>query len=162
MKRRLFMSLATAAMLIGAGPRLAHADATILTVNDLGRGTTTRFSDGDLAALAQQSFETATIWTDAVRSFSGPSLYTILEAAGAEPARLRIYAINDYNVEFPAEKITETTPILANRIDGESFSVRQKGPLWVIFPFDQNPEFQSEEVFALSVWQVKRIDVLTD
>jgi len=93
---------------------------------------------------------------------SGPSLHTILDAAGAEPARLRIYAINDYNVEFPAEKITETTPILANRIDGESFSVRQKGPLWVIFPFDQNPEFQSEEIFALSVWQVKRIDVLTD
>ena len=63
---------------------------------------------------------------------------------------------------FPVEKITESTPILANRIDGESFSVRQKGPLWVIFPFDQNPEFQSEEIFALSVWQVKRIDVLTD
>jgi hypothetical protein len=32
----------------------------------------------------------------------------------------------------------------------------------VIFPFDQNPEFQSEEIFALSVWQVNRIDVLTD
>jgi hypothetical protein len=162
MKRRQFMTLATAAGLTATTPRLAHAEATILTINDPGRGTTTRFSDADLAALPQQSFATETIWTDAVRTFSGPSLHTILKAAGAEPSRLRIYAINDYNVEFPVDKITETTPILANRIDGESFSVRQKGPLWVIFPFDQNPEFQSEEIFALSVWQVNRIDVLTD
>jgi hypothetical protein len=156
------MTIAMATMLIGAHPHLAHADKTILTVNDLGSGTTTRLTDDDLAALEQESFETNTIWTDVARTFSGPSLHTILKAVGAEPTRLRIYAINDYNVEFPAEKITETTPILANRIDGDSFSVRQKGPLWVIFPFDQNPEFQSEEVFALSVWQVKRIDILSD
>ena len=162
MKRRHLLTLAAAAMLGAAGPNPALADATILTVNDLSRDTTTHFSDADLAALPQQSFATATIWTEELHTFSGPSLDTILEAAGAEPARLRIYAINDYNVEFPANKITGTAPILANRIDGESFPVRRKGPLWLIFPFDQNPEFQSEEIFALSVWQVKRIDILPD
>ncbi|MGX0875889.1 hypothetical protein ACSSV4_000561 [Roseovarius sp. MBR-154] len=162
MKRRQVMILATATALTSAAPHPAHADATILTLNDLSSGTTTGFSDADLAALPQQSFDTGTIWTDAVRTFAGPSLHAILAAAGTEPARLRIHAINEYSVEFPADKITRTTPILANRVDGKRFSVREKGPLWVMFPFDQNPEFQSEEIFALSVWQVNRIDILAD
>ncbi|WP_297773271.1 oxidoreductase [uncultured Roseovarius sp.] len=162
MQRRDFLIASVAAGLIGSQPVLAQSSDTILTVNDTARGTSTHFSDADLLALTQQNFATETIWTDAVRTFSGPSLQAVLDAAGANPAPLRIFAINDYSVEFPVEKIAQDTPILANRIDGERFSVRQKGPLWVIFPFDQNTEFQSEEVFALSVWQVERIDVLND
>jgi hypothetical protein len=162
MKRRHLLSLAAATMLAAAVPHAGLAETPILTVNDLGRDTTTLFSDADLAALPQQSFATATIWTEEMHTFSGPSLATILEAAGAGPARLRVYAINDYNVEFPTDQIRDNAPILANRIDGESFPVRRKGPLWLIFPFDQEPEYQSEEIFALSVWQVKRIDILPD
>jgi hypothetical protein len=140
----------------------ARTEPTILTVNDLAKGVTFQFSDSDLAALEQQSFDTSTIWTHEVNTFSGPSLHDVLAAVGAAPARLRIYAINDYAVNFPLEKIKPTTPIIANRVDQSSFSVRHKGPLWVMFPFDKGSEFQNEETFALSVWQVRQIDILAD
>lgn len=161
MNRRLFLNLAAAIGLLGAGSGVALADNTILTVNDVASGKTWEFSDADLAALPQQSFETSTIWTDDVHTFSGPTLRSLLDATGSTTSALQIHAINNYNVEFPAEKIAEDSPVLATRIDGESFSVREKGPLWVVFPYDQNPDFQSEEIFALSVWQVNRIDILT-
>ncbi|MFD0857538.1 molybdopterin-dependent oxidoreductase [Roseovarius aquimarinus] len=163
MNRRSLLSCAAAALLSFAP--MAHAeDGVILTINDGYTGTTTTFTEEELAALPQQSFETTTVWTEGETSFSGPSLSDVLDAAGVAEAAsgLRVYAINDYNVLFPAENIEEDAPILARRINGEPFSVRDKGPLWLIFPFDLDTRYQSEDIFALSVWQLTQIDVLTD
>lgn len=164
MNRRFFISFASTLFL--SAPFAGHAaeDAPILTVNDGYTGNVTTFTQEDLLALPQISFDTATVWSTEVSSFSGPSLTAVLNAAGVDAANsgVRLYAINDYNVEFPAAQIEQDSPILANRINGEAFSIRDKGPLWLVFPFDEDPRYQTEEIFALSVWQLTQIDVLTD
>ncbi|MGX0974953.1 hypothetical protein ACSSVY_000651 [Roseovarius sp. MBR-51] len=164
MNRRFFLTLAAVGLTLAQSVATYAADEeVILTVNDLRSGQTTTFTEADLLALPQQSFETTTIWTDTTpKSFSGPALMAVLEAAGSAPGTLRIHAINDYNVTFPEERLEDTVPILANRIDGAPFSLREKGPLWLVFPYDIDTRFQSEEYFTLSVWQLKQIDILAE
>ena len=37
--------------------------------------------------------------------------------------------------------------------------VRDKGPFFVIYPYDSKPELKSQVYYARSVWQVKRLEV---
>jgi hypothetical protein len=38
--------------------------------------------------------------------------------------------------------------------------LRDKGPLWIVFPFDSATEFQRESIYARSIWQLNRIAVV--
>ena len=147
------LSLATAPLAMAAD------DQIVLSVTNTVTGETKNYTDADLLALPQTSFRTSTIWTEGVKTFSGPTLKAVLKDADMPAKGLKLYAVNDYNVPFPVENLHDTAPIIANRIDGEPFPLRRKGPLWVIFPFDQAPNFNSEEIFALCVWQLNKISV---
>lgn len=140
----------------------AAAEDVILTVQTGEGGQSVTFTDAELMALPQESFETETIWTEGVVEFSGPSLKTVLEHAEMMLGDVELYAINDYNVVLPTHKIEEGAPIIANRINGAPFSVRDKGPLWVVFPYDDESQYNTEEYFALSVWQLNRLNVLSE
>jgi len=37
--------------------------------------------------------------------------------------------------------------------------VREKGPLWIIYPFDATNAYRTESHYARSIWQLERIDV---
>jgi hypothetical protein len=154
----LLASLGTTLLLMTA----ALAEDTILTVTNVTEGRNVSFSYDDLLELPQIEFRTTTIWKSEVDSYSGPSLATVLDAAKMPYADLRIYAINDYAADFPAKKIEADAPILTIQVNGEPFSVRQKGPIWLLFPFDDNDDYRTEDNFALSVWQLRQIDVLPE
>lgn len=161
MKRHI---LALAAALLGSFLLVTGAAAAddILTVHDARSDRSVTFTDADLMALPQVSFETETIWTEGEVAFSGPSLKSVLEHAEMVFRNVELYAINDYNVVLQAEKIEDGVPIIANRINGEPFSVRDKGPLWIVFPYDDNSKYNTEEYFSLSVWQLNRLSVLSE
>jgi hypothetical protein len=36
-------------------------------------------------------------------------------------------------------------------------TVREKGPLWIVYPYDKNEKFQTEEIYARSVWSLWKI-----
>lgn len=131
----------------------------MLVIEDRGSGTVTTFEEADLLALPQVAFETSTIWTDGKRQFSGPLLVSVLEAAGVGDGEITLIAINDYSVIIPRDVIDEEAPIVALRKNGAPFGVRDKGPLWVVYPYDSDPELQSEAIYAYSVWQLNRISV---
>ncbi len=38
-------------------------------------------------------------------------------------------------------------------------SVREKGPLWIVYPYSSSPEFQNEVIYSRSIWQLNRITV---
>ncbi|MGV6888427.1 oxidoreductase [Rhodophyticola sp. SM2404] len=118
------------------------------------------FSDQDLLDLPQVSFETSTLWTEGVLEFSGPSLKSVLASSGAGQGNIVMTAVNDYSVEMPQDIVSDELPIIANRMNGEPFSVRDKGPLWVVFPYDSDTELQQELIYSYSIWQLNRIEVL--
>jgi len=122
-------------------------------------GTTggTPYSLDDLDALPQQSFATGTVWTTGVKTFSGPALADVLVASGSDGGALRLQAANDYSVILPPTMIEASVPIIVTRIDGKTFGLRESGPLWLMFPYDSDDQYQSESIYAASIWQLTDI-----
>ncbi|MEN8840760.1 MAG: oxidoreductase [Octadecabacter sp.] len=161
MKRRTFIATAAAASAGFAGPISAQAHELVLD-GDFASGQVVSLDDEALSEFPQRLIETRTIWTSGLQQFSGPSLADVLEHFGAGPGDLILGAINDYSVAVNRSLITSAAPIIANRIDGLPFSPRQKGPFWIIFPYDSSAEFRTEIIYAASVWQLSSITVLKD
>ncbi|MCD1636947.1 oxidoreductase [Martelella mediterranea] len=112
-----------------------------------------------LDSLPQTHFRTSTIWTNGVHEFSGVELVVLLDALDADGTSLVMTALNDYAIDMPTSEAVEGGPILATRVDGEPLSVREKGPIWLVFPFDQKPEYKTEVTYSRSIWQMKTIRV---
>ena len=77
----------------------------------------------------------------------------------AEGQQLLMTALNDYAIEVPISEAVSGGPILATRANGEVLSVRDKGPIWVIYPFDDNAAYKTEVTYSRSIWQLKSIKV---
>jgi len=142
-------------------PRTARADHHDLLTIASNAGEVV-LSRADLESLPQQKFATTTIWTPGVLTFSGPPLRTVLATAGIETGRVELIAINDYRVVVRVDDLGPEVPILATRLDGEAFSRREKGPLWLVYPYDSDPAFQNELVYARSIWQIVRIQSMPE
>lgn len=139
------------------------AGETVLTVT----GAVTQTNDGKnavfdltmLEALPGRKASMETPWTEGTVEFSGPLLREVLKAAGANGAHLRVKALNDYAADVPAED-AELDTILATQLNGKAMSVRDKGPLMLVYPFDLDKGLYNEKYFGRSVWQIKEIEVL--
>lgn len=122
-------------------------------------GDEAHFDKAMLEALAQHETITHTPWYDGEVSFSGPLGRAILEAADAEGEYIRVVALNEYAATIPVSDFENYDVIFAMQANGQALRVRDQGPLFVIYPFDEHPELLNEEVLMRSVWQVARIDV---
>ena len=151
------LGLASVLAVAIGGAALAEDDPVLLTVTGLDEPVT--FNLSQLKALKPETFETTTIWTEGVQSFTGVSLATLMEELGVEDGTVEAKAINDYAVEVPVSDAVEGGPIVAYLLNGEEMSVRDKGPLWIVYPYDANPDYQSEVIYSRSIWQLDRIDV---
>ncbi len=113
-----------------------------------------------LETLGTASFATSTQWTEGVLEFKGVSLLRLLDAIGADPTALEVIAINEYQINVPASDAVDGGPILAWQQSGKLLSVREKGPLWLIYPYDKSEAYRTDEIYARSVWQVVKINLL--
>jgi hypothetical protein len=113
----------------------------------------------ELDLMDQIRFETSTIWTDGVTRFSGVSLKRLLEDRNATGNLVQMIALNDYAIKIPVEELGDEAPIIATRMNGEPMPIRDKGPYWVVFPYDSDPQYQSEIVYSRSIWQLNRLVV---
>ena len=163
----LALALGTLTAVGAAAQDLGSAEGdVILTVsggieNTNGDGTAS-FDLAMLQAMEPVTIETSTIWTEGPQTFTGVPLATLMETVGATGDTISATAINDYAVEIPREDWVEGGPIVAYLNNGEEMSVREKGPLWVIYPFDSDPEYQTEVIYSRSIWQLDRIVVEED
>ena len=112
-----------------------------------------------LEALPQHSFTTGTPWSKSPQKFTGPLLRDVLGLAKAHGSILKAVALNDYQVTIPLEDVRDQGVIVALRIDGKPIPVRERGPLFVIYPFDSKPQLQSQRYYERSIWQLKSIRV---
>jgi len=111
-----------------------------------------------LKALPQHSFTTSTTWTDGKATYQGVLLKDLIAAIGAYGTTITITALDDYANSLPITDAKDDGPMLAYLVDGKTMSVRDKGPLWLIYPFDDNADYRNEEVYAHSIWQIARIE----
>lgn len=159
-------------ILIGQAPLWALAQTaspgaangkTILRISGListgGSAGVVTLDGATLDALPVHSFTTTAPWFKNRTSFSGPLLSDVLDSVGAKGTQLAMRALNDYKVMVPVSDAYQYQPILARRINNQLISVRDKGPLFLIYPFDSRPELNTEVFFARSIWQIKSIQV---
>lgn len=141
-----------------------HAGEVMLTVaGDVAPGPDGgdwTFDNDALHALPVTSFTTSTIWTDGPQSFEGVLLKTLLDRVGAAEGTIKAVALNDYMVEIPTEDAVDGGPIIAYMRNGHEIGVRDKGPLWLVYPFDDDRAYQSEEYYSRSIWQLNRLTIV--
>jgi len=156
------LGLVTANM-ANAGSLAVPTDKPILTIT--GKiGTTNKddaaqFDRAMLEALGMVTVETTTPWYNGPVKFEGVSLDKLMKQVGATGERVSVVALNDYSSEIPIEDFSKYGVILALKRNGEYMPVRDKGPLFIIYPFDSNPELKSQTFYGRSVWQVAKIVV---
>jgi hypothetical protein len=151
------VSLAVTALPKPSGSVILRVKGEISVSNAAGAA---EFDRAMLQKLPGRKAQVKTPWEEGVVDFEGPRLDAVLEAAGASGSRIIVRALNDYSVEIPMSDAIEFPTILAMTRNGASMSIRDKGPLFLIYPFDLKPELYTETYFSRSVWQISEIEVL--
>jgi hypothetical protein len=145
------------ALSVPGGPVVLTISGRVLSPN---AGDRAQFDMAMLERLPQTSFTTHTPWYAHARRFTGPLLRDVLAAAGARGKLLRASALNDYRADLPFDDAQRHELIVARLIDDQPMAVRDKGPLFLIYPFDANPALRNAVYYSRSVWQLTSIEVL--
>ena len=145
------------------GPVAAPQGRVVLKMN----GQITQKNAGDhieldlamLQALGGVTLQTSTAWTEGRPTFEGVLIRDLLKQAGASGKTVTAVALNDYKVEIAAADFEKYPVILAYKMDGEFLKIRDKGPLWIVYPQDEFPELKDKATQKKWVWQVKELRI---
>lgn len=165
-KSRFFVSFFVASLLsvsVWAQSLPKPKGPVLLTVS----GKITNHNAGDLAefdaemldALPVTQFATKSPWHALPVTYAGPALKHILAVVGAQGKVLNMKALNKYEIQVPVDDAVAWGPILARRANGRELSVRTKGPLLMIYPFDSKPNLKNDVYYTRSIWQLQYIVV---
>ncbi|WP_237213407.1 molybdopterin-dependent oxidoreductase [Falsiroseomonas oryziterrae] len=159
MQRRSLLA-ATAAGLSLPAPRPAAADERIVLSVTGAVARAAEFTLAGLEALGQVELRTRTAWTGpALRHFAGVPLARLLDQVGARGTVLHAVALNDYAISAPIPELLRHEAFLAMREDGAPMRIRDRGPVWLIFPWSQRPELDVPTVRERAIWQLRRIEI---
>lgn len=142
----------------------APTGPVVLTISsrlrDGPRGNAVHFDMAMLERLPQAGYSTHTPWYSQSRKFTGPLLRDALASADLHGSQLRLVALNDYRVDIPFDDVRQHDVLLARLMDDKPMAVRDKGPLFVIYPFDQNATLRNAVYYSRCAWQLRTIEVL--
>ncbi len=137
-----------------SGRVILEISGKITRANPSGR---VRFDLKGLESLGITKLTTSTPWTEGKPVFEGVRVRDLLKAVGAEGMTVTPVALNDYKLDIPRDDFEKYPVILAYRMDGEELKIREKGPLWIVYPRDEYPELDNRLIRSRWVWQVKEI-----
>lgn len=122
-------------------------------------GNSAQYDRDMLEAMGMVSFETTTPWHSGPQKFEGVQIGKLLRSIGASGDRIQAVALNDYTTEIPTEDFTRFNVIIALKRNNEYMPVRDKGPLFIVYPYDSDPELRSQKYYSRSAWQLSQIIV---
>ena len=134
-----------------------QADRPVLKVSgDLPGGVEVDLSLSELREIGWRTIETESPFLEGVHSFSGTPLVDLLDHLNIEGGTFTAYALNDYNVTIPVSDAARYSVLLAQEHNGEKMRVRDRGPIWIIYPMATRNSlgFDSERRM---VWQLKEL-----
>ncbi|QJQ97133.1 MULTISPECIES: oxidoreductase [Halomonadaceae] len=118
-----------------------------------------QFDHAMLMELNPHVVETHTPWLDGLRRYEGPLGRTLLDTLEAQGETLTIQALDGFSAEVPVSDFYDYDVILALTLDGEPMPIRDSGPIFILYPFDEHPELLNMTIRFRSVWQVANIHV---
>ena len=139
-----------------AGKVLLTLSGNIENTNEGGKAV---FDIASLEKLGLVSFQTTSPWYDGHTTFTGISLQKLMDYVGAKGSVVKVTALNDYTTEIPLSDFKKYNVILALKINGEYMRIRDKGPMFVVYPYDSLPELNNQIYYSRSAWQVSRMNI---
>jgi hypothetical protein len=151
--------------LMFAGP-VSHAqprpvqEPIILTVDGkTGDGAPATFTRSQLEALGSAKITTHTPWHDGAVTFEGVPMRALLARVGAKGDKVTATALDKYAADVPITDFAEFNVILAYKLNGKIMSVEEKGPLFIVYPYDSDISLATEAYYVRSVWQIARLTI---
>ena len=118
-----------------------------------------RLDLSQIESMPVTEFVTNTPWTDKKETWSGVRVSDLLEAVEASSNKFKASALDDYIIEFANVDIDKYPVIIAYKKEGKYLSTRDLGPLWLMFPFDDFPELDTQANRAMAIWQLIKIEL---
>ncbi len=103
---------------------------------------------------------TETPWTTGIIEFEGVLVRDLLDFVKADGKTVKAAALDDYVVDIPVEDFLVHDVIIATRIKGKPMRVRENGPLWIIYPWNDVPDLRRPHFYSNSIWQLNSLMVL--
>jgi len=155
------LALAFSLCLGGITVAQAQSDPVVLMINAPAAASpaVVTFTMKTLKSLPQRTFVTQTPWYKAPVKFTGPLLRDVLAAAKVKGEVMSAIALDDYQAKIPFSDAVDYDVILAHQMDGKTLTAKDKGPLFVVYPFDSKSELQAVRFYERSIWQLKAIRV---
>jgi hypothetical protein len=117
-----------------------------------------QFDKEMLEAIGRASITTRSEVSDVPQVFDGVPLRAVLDRVGAKGKAMRATALNDYVSMVPLEDL-QFEPIIAMRVDNRLLTVRDKGPLWIVYPRDAHKVLQDTRYDSRWVWQLSKLNI---
>ncbi|WP_192034620.1 molybdopterin-dependent oxidoreductase [Halomonas sp. YLGW01] len=157
--------MVTSSLLLAADALPQPAGRVVLTVTgnidvaNAGEGERAEFDLEMLSGLPQQAFDTETPWTEGPHRYQGVLLRDLLERVGADGERVRASAMNDYHHDIGMQTVVQEPLLLATHRDGEPMRIRDKGPVRIMLPVSDSPQYSKKRYLDMMVWQLKTLTV---
>lgn len=139
-----------------AGKALLTLSGNIENTNEDGKAV---FDIASLEKLGMVSFQTTSPWYNGRTTFTGIPLQKLMDYVGAKGSVVKVTALNDYTTEIPLSDFKKYNVILALKINGTYMRIRDKGPMFVVYPYDSLPELNNQIYYSRSAWQVSRMNI---
>ncbi len=140
-----------------------QGDVLLTVTGQIGRSNTgtgeARFDRAMLEQLGMTEVVTSTPWHPKVMRFEGVLLRVLLSTVQARGRNLLASAHNDYTARLPVQDAERYDVILALRADGHDLTLRDMGPVFIIYPYDSDRTLKADGIYARSVWQLRRLEV---
>ena len=138
------------------GPVILVVSGAIANTNAPGEA---RFDQAMLERLGLTTVVTETAWTEGQVKFEGVRARDLMAAVGAKGREVLAIALNDYKAPIPMSDFDREDVLLAFRQDGKALRVRDRGPIWIIYPIEPGAAGHSHETRGKMVWQLKELRV---
>jgi len=119
-------------------------------------------ADFDLAMLEaypQHELEMETPWTEGVQHFQGVALAELLQSVAAQGKTLRARALNDYHAVLDLDELADLPVLIALKLNGDYMRVRDKGPLWIVYPRNGFSAADLSRHESNQVWQLRSLEI---
>ena len=113
-----------------------------------------------LESLGLETITTTTPWHKGPVTFEGVRMSKVMQLVQAKGKTVKALALNDYETQIPMEDFSKFNVLLALKRDGEYMPVRDKGPLFIVYPYDSTPELKSQTYYGRSAWQLKKLEIV--
>ena len=138
------------------GQVLLTVSGNIENTTEDGKAT---FDTASLEKLGMVSFQTTSPWYNGRTTFTGIPLQKLMDFVGAKGSVVKVTALNDYTTVIPINDFSKYNVILAYKVNGEYMRIRDRGPLFVVYPYDSMPELNNQIFYSRSAWQVSRMNI---